>query len=67
MDTDTMRVMKTLTKEETSYEGVHHALEVRKSLALGNYGRFFKLYRIAPNMSPYLMDIFIDKHRILCL
>jgi len=40
---------------------------VRKALASGNYGRFFKLFRVAPNMGPFLMDIFIDKHRVLCL
>jgi len=36
-------------------------------LASGNYGRFFKLYRTAPNMGGYLMDVFIDKHRIINL
>jgi hypothetical protein len=46
---------------------VKHALEVRKSLACGNYARFFKLYLSAPNMGTYLMEIFIEKHRILCL
>lgn len=38
---------------------------MRKSLSSGNYGRFFKLFRTAPNMGEYLMDIFIDKHRVL--
>ena len=37
------------------------------ALASGNYGRFFKLYLQAPNMGVHLMDIFIEKHRIICL
>jgi hypothetical protein len=40
---------------------------VRKALAEGNYGRFFKLFRTAPNLGAFLMEIFLDKHRILCL
>jgi hypothetical protein len=67
METETMRMLKSLTFEEKLCEPVQHALKVRKSLASGNYGHFFKLFRDAPNMGPFLMDIFIDKHRILCL
>jgi hypothetical protein len=67
METETMRIMKGLTEEENKTEEVKHALQVRKSLAQGNYGRFFKLYRDAPHMGGYLMDVFIDKHRILCM
>jgi hypothetical protein len=62
-----MRVMSQLTSEEKQEPCIAHALEVRKALASGNYGRFFKLYLSAPNMGTYLMEIFIDKHRILCL
>lgn len=40
---------------------------MRKALASGNYGRFFKLYRDAHNMGGYLIDVFVNKHRILCL
>lgn len=67
MEMETMRAMRQLTEAEKAEPCVSHALEVRKSLASGNYGRFFKLYLSAPNMSHYLMDIFIEKHRIICL
>ncbi len=40
---------------------------MRKSITTGNFARFFKLYRDAPNMSGYMIDIFIDKYRVLAL
>jgi hypothetical protein len=67
MEAETMRLLKYLSPEETKSEPIEHALNVRKALAQGNYGRFFKLFRIAPNMGRHLMDIFLAKHRILCL
>jgi len=60
-------MLKTLTVEETKKDAVQHALKVRKSLAQGNFGRFFKLYKSAPNMAGSLIDVFIDKIRILAL
>lgn len=44
-----------------------HALKVRIALSQGNYGRFFKLYKEAPNSGANLIDVFIDKIRILSL
>ena len=67
MESEVMRMLKHLTAEEKSSEPVEHALSVRKALAQGNYGRFFKLFRTAPNSGQHLMDIFMSKHRILCL
>lgn len=46
---------------------MEHALKVRIALASGNYARFFKLYRQAPNMAACLIDVFIDKMRVLSL
>lgn len=60
-------MLKSLTFEEKICEPIQHALMVRKSLASGNFGRFFKLYRTAPNMGGYLMDVFIEKYRVLSL
>ena len=67
MEMEIQRLMRVLTNEEREAECVKHALQVRKALASGNYGRFFKLYLIAPNMGVHLMDVFVEKHRIICL
>lgn len=60
-------MLKTLTIEEKKNEPMQHALKISDSLAQGNYGRFFKLYRNAPNMGSSLIDVFIDKIRIVAL
>lgn len=44
-----------------------HALKVRIALSQGNYCRFFKLYSEAPNAGASLIEVFIDKIRILSL
>ena len=67
MEMETLRMMKKLTAEEKKDPCIIHALEVRKALAQGNYGRFFKLYQEAPNMGVHLINVFIDKHRTICL
>lgn len=46
---------------------VAHALRVREALALDNYHAFFRLYRDAPNMGTYLMDLVVDKVRLTAL
>lgn len=67
MESETLRILKHLTPEEKLEEPIKHALDVRKALETSNYGRFFKLYRMAPKHGPYLMEIFLSRHRILCL
>lgn len=47
-----------LSKEARNDEAVKHALAVRAAVSLGNYTAFFKLYRTAPNLSPYLMGMY---------
>lgn len=44
MEMETQKLMKALTEEQKKEECIEHALNVRKALAQGNYGRFFKLY-----------------------
>lgn len=67
LDTEVCAILKQLTYQEKCEQPLQHALEVRKCLSFGNYRRFFKLYNNSPNKSKSLIDVFIDKIRILCL
>ncbi|KAM0563379.1 hypothetical protein ACHAPJ_001097 [Fusarium lateritium] len=61
---DTLADLTTAEKEE---KPIKHALNVRSSLALGNYHRFFQLYLDTPNMGAYLMDMFVVRERLAAL
>lgn len=60
-------MLKQLTPDEKAEGPLEHALKIRIALTQGNYARFFKLYRQAPNMAASLIDVFIDKLRVLSL
>lgn len=59
--------IKDLTAAEKEEKAIKHALDVRSSLALGNYHRFFQLYLDTPNMGAYLMDMFVGRERLAAL
>jgi len=60
-------VLADLTTAEKEEHAIKHALNVRSSLALGNYHRFFRLYLDTPNMGAYLMDMFVVRQRLAAL
>ena len=61
---DTIADLTTAEKEERP---IKHALNVRSSLTLGNYHRFFQLYMDTPNMGAYLLDMFVMRERLAAL
>ncbi|KAI1253587.1 hypothetical protein MGN70_005797 [Eutypa lata] len=56
-----------LTTAEKEERPIKHALNVRSSLALGNYHKFFQFYLDVPNMGAYLMDMFVKRERLAAL
>jgi hypothetical protein len=65
--TDMNDMLAELTLADKAQEWIKHALDVRSSLALGNYHKFFRLYLEAQNMGGYLMDMFIERERLSAL
>jgi hypothetical protein len=65
--TDMNDVLAGLNSTEKNHNAVEHALDVRSSLALGNYHKFFRLYLETPNMGAYLMDKFVLRERLSAL
>lgn len=46
---------------------VQHALDVNSALQARNYHRLFELYLRAPNVGPYVMDMFMRRERVAAL
>lgn len=55
--------MAGLTPEQKKDECISFSLKLRAAWSLGNYHRFFLLYRSAPKMAGYLVDWFADRER----
>uniref|UniRef100_A0A7S3NEY4 PCI domain-containing protein n=1 Tax=Euplotes harpa TaxID=151035 RepID=A0A7S3NEY4_9SPIT len=60
-------LLSDLTSKQKKNEAIQHSLKMRKAYSADNYEAFFKLYKKAPNMTPYLVDIFIEKIRLKAL
>ncbi|XP_071960157.1 leukocyte receptor cluster member 8 homolog [Antedon mediterranea] len=56
-------LLGSLTKAQKADEIIKHALAVNRAWAYCNYHRLFLLYKQAPRMTPYMMDLFIDRER----
>lgn len=44
-------------------ESVEFALKIKDAWWLGNHIRLFSLYKVAPKMASYLMDMFLTRER----
>eukprot|EP00741_Cyanophora_paradoxa_P014618 tig00020816_g14098.t1 len=65
---DIATVLSELSVEERQQEGpVKHAIQTARSAMHNDYTAFFRLYREAPNMGGYLLDLFIDRVRASAL
>ena len=64
---DMNNVLADLTPADKQMPAVQHALKVRAALASGNYHRFFRLYREAPFLGPYLLDMIIERERLAAM
>jgi hypothetical protein len=60
-------VLADLTPEDRRAPAVQHALKTRTALALGNYHRFFQLYRDVPFLGGYIADTFVERERLAAL
>ncbi|GAB2276684.1 hypothetical protein Dimus_011400 [Dionaea muscipula] len=60
---DLLASMSRLSVEAKCDQAVKHALAVRAAVNSGNYVLFFRLYKTAPNLNTYLMDLYVEKMR----
>lgn len=61
--TDLTKTIVELTTEERTDPYVAFALKLSSACILNNYFVFFKLYKQAPRMSGYLIDLFVPRMR----
>ena len=64
---DLSSALAQLTKQHKADPAIKHALCLRSAWALSNYHSFFQLYLVAPNMSGYLIDQFVQRERVAAL
>ncbi|KAK4778301.1 hypothetical protein SAY87_018488 [Trapa incisa] len=64
---DLLSLMSRLPSVAKEDKAVKHALAVRAAVTAGNYIMFFKLYKKAPNLNSYLMDLYVDKMRYMAV
>ncbi|XP_050301191.1 leukocyte receptor cluster member 8 homolog [Anthonomus grandis grandis] len=60
---DIMTIMKSLTKQEKSDPVISFTLKIRQAWGSGNFHKFFALYLVAPLMTGFLIDWYIERER----
>ncbi|KAL0456683.1 UNVERIFIED_CONTAM: SAC3 family protein A, partial [Sesamum latifolium] len=60
---DLLSAMSRLSANAKKDKAVKHALSVRSAVTSGNYVTFFRLYKTAPNLNTFLMDLYVEKMR----
>ncbi|PIC42177.1 hypothetical protein B9Z55_009341 [Caenorhabditis nigoni] len=60
---DINALLRELTPELQEDACVEFALSVRKAVTMNNYIKFFRLFKNAPRMCPFIMDLFVDRER----
>eukprot|EP01016_Furgasonia_blochmanni_P037752 TRINITY_DN4477_c0_g1_i17.p1 TRINITY_DN4477_c0_g1~~TRINITY_DN4477_c0_g1_i17.p1 ORF type:complete len:476 (+),score=48.28 TRINITY_DN4477_c0_g1_i17:1029-2456(+) len=58
------RLLLMLQHEEIDHPDLKYVIDFREALDQGNVARCFNLYKNSPNMSSYLIDIFVVKLRV---
>lgn len=64
---DLFNIILSLTPEQRQDPAIRHALEVRESVSLGDYKRFFGLHKTAPNLGRFLTERMVATMRMRSL
>ena len=59
--------LRDLTSDLKQHPYVSHALKLWSSWQLGNYHRFFQLYKNAPGSGRSLLELFLSRERLSAL
>jgi hypothetical protein len=64
---DLFNIILSLTPEQREDPAIRHALDVRESVSLGDYKRFFRLHETAPHLGRFLTERMVATMRMRSL